>query len=164
MSETPEPAFDPDNMSVNQSPLQCFHYHSLGHRCGSPALRGEYFCYHHRDSLKPAPVIIFPTQPFELPRLTDRDPILRAADEIAYRIAANSIDLRRAKSVLSAIYLAAAHLPPAASTDAQPKTVPAEAIVEIEPLQPASALPAPPEEMEPARPPSQTGDTAPCLL
>lgn len=106
-------SFDPGNLSVNQSPLQCFHYHSVGHRCGSPAMRGEYFCYYHRDSLKPAPVIIFPTSPFELPRLTDRESILRAADEVASRIAANSLDLRRAKALLSAIYIAAGHLPPA---------------------------------------------------
>jgi hypothetical protein len=133
---TEELAFDPENMSVNQNPLQCFHYHSLGHRCGSPAVRGEYFCYHHRNSLKPAPVIIFPTQPFELPHLTDRDSVLRAADEVASRIAANSLDLRRAKAILSAIYIAAAHLPPEAPLAALPSPQPelraTETILEIE--------------------------------
>ena len=143
----PEPseefAFHPENMSVNQSPHQCFHYHSVGHRCGSPAMRGEYFCYHHQNSLKPAPVIIFPTQPFELPRLTDRDSVLRAADEVASRIAANSLDLRRAKAILSAIYLAATHLPAEASAalpSPQPELRTTETILEIEITQSAGAL------------------------
>ncbi|HWB32703.1 MAG TPA: hypothetical protein VG714_05995 [Acidobacteriaceae bacterium] len=129
-SNSEEVVFDPENMSVNQNPLQCFHYHSVGHRCGSPAMRGEYFCYHHRDSLKPTPIVVFPTAPFELPRLTDRASILTVADEIAYRIAANSIDLRRARSILSALYIAAAHLPP---EPPQPSPRPApEALIEIE--------------------------------
>jgi hypothetical protein len=157
LSEASELAFDPGNMSVNQSPLQCFHYHSLGHRCGSPAMRGEYFCYHHRDSLKPAPVIVFPTQPFELPRLTSRDSILRAADEIAYRIAANSIDLRRAKSILSAIYLAAAHLPPATLPGASSGPGTAETVVEIESSRTTGALTAPPQQLGRAQSPSETG-------
>jgi hypothetical protein len=153
---TEELAFDPENMSVNQSPHQCFHYHSLGHRCGSPALRGEYFCYHHQNSLKSAPVIIFPTQPFELPRLTDRDSVLRAADQVASRIAANSLDLRRAKAILSAIYLAATHLPPApppAPPSPHPQLRSTETILEIEIEQT--------RELEAQ---SSPGDSAPALL
>ena len=39
---------------------QCRHIHTQGHRCGSPALRGELFCYYHHTTRKPAPKLARP--------------------------------------------------------------------------------------------------------
>src|SRR5437868_9662413 len=39
-------------MSLHPKAKQCTHIKVTGHRCGSPALRGEHFCYFHTRMLK----------------------------------------------------------------------------------------------------------------
>jgi hypothetical protein len=52
----------------------CRHIRTTGHRCGSPALRNEDFCYFHHTTRRPAPSPKFipPDAAFDLPRFEDR--------------------------------------------------------------------------------------------
>ena len=77
------------------------HIFTAGHRCGSPALRNENFCYFHHTTRKPAPKNR-PLAPFEfeLPIPEDRAAIQQALGQIIQRIASNQIDPRRAGLLL----------------------------------------------------------------
>ena len=76
---------------------QCRHIFTAGHRCGSPTLRNQDFCYYHHTTRKPAPKTR-PLAPFdlELPIPEDRAAIQQALGQILQRIATNQIDPRRA--------------------------------------------------------------------
>ena len=81
-------------------------------RCGSPALRGETFCYYHHPTRKPA------QNPHErrsrrLARKTLRLPLPTSRAELQYSLlylmhlmAANEIDTRRAGLLLNALQTA----------------------------------------------------------
>ena len=108
---TPEtndlPAFVPGDMPEPAS-QQCFHQLTSGQPCNAPALRGEYFCRHH---IKSAPLIASSNSRFEMPRITDRESIRAAVVQIACRVAANSLDIRRAGTILYALRTALATFP-----------------------------------------------------
>jgi hypothetical protein len=91
---------------------QCRHIFTAGHRCGSPALRNEDFCYYHHTTRKPAPKSR-PLAPFEfeLPIPEDRAAIQQAIGQILQRIASNQIDPRRAGLLLYGLQIAASILP-----------------------------------------------------
>src|SRR5215471_627462 len=91
---------------------QCRHIFTAGHRCGSPALRNEDFCYYHHTTRKPAPKKR-PLAPFdlELPIPEDRAAIQQALGQILQRIASNQIDPRRAGLLLYGLQIAASILP-----------------------------------------------------
>jgi hypothetical protein len=91
---------------------QCRHIFTAGHRCGSPALRNEDFCYYHHTTRKPAPKNR-PLAPFEfeLPIPEDRAAIQQAIGQILQRIASNQIDPRRAGLLLYGLQIAASILP-----------------------------------------------------
>ena len=100
--------------SVNSQPvagLVCRHIHTLGHRCGSPCLRGEEFCYFHHTNHRPPPApitdpeLLFagPHTILDVPSLEDRPAIQLALLELARRVGNNTIDDKRAK-ILRSIY------------------------------------------------------------
>jgi hypothetical protein len=87
------------------------------HRCGSPALRGESFCFYHhptraavrnpheRRARRAA------RQAFTVPAPTCHADVQRSMGELARRIAANQIDLKRAALLLNALQIVARELP-----------------------------------------------------
>jgi hypothetical protein len=44
-------AAEPTDTTIKR--FLCRHIHTSGRRCGSPALRGEPFCYHHHTTRRP---------------------------------------------------------------------------------------------------------------
>ena len=93
---------------------QCRHIFTDGHRCASPCLRHEHFCYYHHTTRRP---IANPQQrrsrrtTFHLPLPEDRSAILQSIGEVLQRIAANDIDPRRAGLLLYGLQIANAVLP-----------------------------------------------------
>ena len=82
---------------------QCRHIFTDGHRCGSRALRGEYFCFYHHQTRKPAPRPSREPDPhsaFDLPLPEDRSAIQQSIGLILQRVALNHLDPRRAGLLL----------------------------------------------------------------
>ena len=83
----------------------CTHIFEGGHRCASPALQREAFCYYHHPTRKPAhnPSHRSRRQSFDLP-LTSLQPNLQGAVyEVIRRLAANQISTRQAGLILNAL-------------------------------------------------------------
>ena len=87
------------------------------HRCGSPALRGESFCYYHHPTRA---VVRNPRERrahrtarknYTIPAPTCHADIQRSLSELVRRIAANQIDLKRANLLLTALQIVARDLP-----------------------------------------------------
>jgi len=87
------------------------------HRCGSPALRGQHFCYYHHPTRRR---VANPNeraarrvarQAFDITLPHSRPELNATLSEIIVRIAANRIDLRRAGLLLLALQTAARNLP-----------------------------------------------------
>jgi len=92
----------------------CRHLFTDGHRCGSPALTEEPFCYYHHTTRKPI------TNPksrrsrqstFTLPRCEDRSSIQHSIGEIIHHLTQNTLDTRRAGLLLYALQTASHNLP-----------------------------------------------------
>ena len=93
---------------------QCRHIFTDGHRCGSPCLRHEDFCYYHHTTRRPVqdPRQRRANQPhFDLPMPEDRAAIQLSIGEILRRIARNDIDPRRAGLLLYGLQIASTNLP-----------------------------------------------------
>jgi hypothetical protein len=106
---------------------QCRHIFTDGHRCASPCLRQEEFCYYHHTTRRP---VTNPKQrcsrrsTFHLPLPEDRSAIQASIGEVLQRIAANDIDPRRAGLLLYGLQIASLNLPkPQAPTKPEPQTV-----------------------------------------
>jgi hypothetical protein len=84
----------------------CTHVFEGGHRCASPALQRETFCYYHHPTRKPAQN---PTrrrnrrQSFDLPLPSGQSNLQHAVYEVIRRLAANQISARQAGLVLNAL-------------------------------------------------------------
>src|SRR5882672_7431080 len=93
---------------------QCRHIFTDGHRCESPCLRQEEFCYYHHTTRRP---VANPKQrrsrraTFHLPLPEDRSAIQASIGEVLQRIAANEIDPRRAGLLLYGLQIASLNLP-----------------------------------------------------
>jgi hypothetical protein len=110
---------------------QCRHIFTDGHRCGSPALRNEPFCYYHHTSRRPAPSTrqhryIDAAEPFTLPIVEDRASALLVASLLLSRIASNDLDTDRAGRLISGLRATIACLPrqPRSAPSAQPRPAP----------------------------------------
>ena len=96
---------------------QCYHYQAPGgERCGSPALKGEYYCYHHhiknanRNNRR---VLIDPEVTcMELPLIEDRASIFVALAAVVHRLGQNTIDTRRAGQMIYGLQVALRALEP----------------------------------------------------
>ena len=87
----------------------CRHIHTSGHRCGSPALRGEPFCYYHHTTRRPAPRHrgVHPAQSvFEMPAIDDRAGVQFALAQILNRLTTGQLDPKRANPILYTLKLA----------------------------------------------------------
>ena len=83
----------------------CTHIKVTGVRCGSPALRGEQFCYFHQRMVRgvrtPAQARLHPIALIE-----DEESIQSALMEVINALMRNSIDLKRAALILRALHIA----------------------------------------------------------
>jgi hypothetical protein len=84
----------------------CTHIFEGGHRCASPALQREAFCYYHHPNRKPLPN---PSrrrtrrQSFDLQLPSGQSDLQHAVYEVIRRLAANQISTRQAGLVLNAL-------------------------------------------------------------
>ena len=87
------------------------------HRCGSPALRGESFCYFHHPTRAPVRNLHerrarrLARQAFTLNYPTNQDELQFVLRDLVTRLAANQIDSRRAGQIIFALQTAARGLP-----------------------------------------------------
>jgi hypothetical protein len=119
---------------VTQKRYRCRHIHAAGHRCGSPALRREHFCYYHHTTRRPAPPnrqfrYIDAAEPFTLPTVEDRTSALSVASQLLSRIASNDLDPTRAGKLLYNLQIVTALLPqePRPAATRQPAAAPTPA-------------------------------------
>ncbi len=164
-----------------ETDLQCHYIHApAGNRCGSPAMRGEYYCYHHH--LKHANraqrrVLIDPeVTRLELPVLEDRASIFTAIAAVIHRLGENTIDTKRSGQMIYGLLALLHALPaqpaakPAPATKARhPERSSALAPNAVEahretPPATAADTPPPPDETAPAAPPKTINITKQSLL
>lgn len=88
----------------------CHHVHPTGRRCGSPALRGERFCFFHHPTRRP-PARKAGRTPFDVPPITDPENLQITLSEIIRRLADNTLDTKRASLLLVTLQMAKANLP-----------------------------------------------------
>ena len=91
-------------MSLINCP-RCTHIKVTGHRCGSPALRGEHFCYFHARMIKGVRYRV-DTKVNPSALLEDAESIQVAVMDITTQLMENSIDWRRASLILRALQIA----------------------------------------------------------
>jgi hypothetical protein len=144
---------------VNPNVKLCTHIKITGHRCGSPALRGEQFCYFHQRMMRgvktPPEARLHPIALIE-----NEEAIQASLMEVINALARNTIDVRRADLILKALHIAVKNgrhakfgmwaermvqqvpdypAPPKSATYAQPEFA-AEAAPATRPAAPATAI------------------------
>jgi hypothetical protein len=87
----------------------CRHVYTDGHRCGSPALRGQNLCYYHLRSRRESPCANRGGS-FSMPRIDDRASVQLALFEILSRIAGGDIDHKRGSILLYGLQIASSNL------------------------------------------------------
>ena len=95
-------------------PLQCRHIFTDGHRCGSPCLRNEPFCYYHHTTRIPissAAARKAHRDSLVFPVLDDRAAIQVAVGDILSAIVGRKILPATAKLLLNGLQIAANNLP-----------------------------------------------------
>jgi|GEM_PF-1822881 len=96
----------PNSMATKQRTRICTHIKVNGLPCGSPALRGEVFCYFHQRMIRGVP-----TPPnsriHPIAILEDEASIQASLMEIINALVRNHIDVGRARLILRALYIAA---------------------------------------------------------
>jgi hypothetical protein len=107
--------FDLNLKGVNPMPLNknirfCTHIKVNGTRCGSPALRGEVFCYFHQRMIRG---VRTPTKsrlhPIAL--IENEEGIQASLMEVINALVRNTIDFRRAQLILRALHIAVKNSP-----------------------------------------------------
>jgi hypothetical protein len=97
-------------MSLNKNIRVCTHIKVNGVPCGSPALRGEIFCYFHQRMIRG---VRTPTKsrlhPIAL--IENEEGIQASLMEIINALVRNTIDFRRAQLVLRALHIAVKNSP-----------------------------------------------------
>jgi hypothetical protein len=107
------------NEPKNEIRYQCRHIFTDGHRCASPSLRHENFCYFHHTTRKPITAetrkerrrTTARLSEFHLPLPEDRSAIQAAIGMILQRIASNDLDPKRAGLLLYGLQIASLNLP-----------------------------------------------------
>ena len=95
---------------------RCTHAFPDAHPCGSPALRGESFCYYHHPTRQRVSnpnerrARRIARQSFTVPLPVNRQQLQRSLIHIIMRITTNQIDPRRAGLLLSALQTAGKNL------------------------------------------------------
>jgi hypothetical protein len=97
-------------MPLNQNIRVCTHIKVNGTPCGSPALRGEVFCYFHQRMIRgvrtPPKSRLHPIALIE-----DEEGIQASLMEIINALIRNTIDFKRAQLILRALHIAARNAP-----------------------------------------------------
>jgi hypothetical protein len=88
----------------------CHHLRPTGNRCGSPALRGEQFCFYHHPTRRPPTRAVPSRTPFDVPPITDPEALQITLSEIIRRLADNTLDTKRASLLLLTLQMAKANL------------------------------------------------------
>ena len=102
----------------------CTHIFEGGHRCASPALQREAFCYYHHPTRKP---VQNPSrrrsrrQSFNLPLPSGESNLQHAVYEVIRRLAANQISTRQAGLILNTLHNTSRNSPPPSPTTSSPK-------------------------------------------
>ena len=138
-----------------ETDLQCHHIHApAGNRCGSPSLKGEYYCFHHH--LKHARrnqrrLLIDPEiTRMEIPVVEDRASIFTALAAILHRLAENTIDTTRSGQMIYALHTMLRALPPEPPPAPAHKDRHPERSAEREAEEPVLSLSKEPREAAPA--------------
>jgi len=91
--------------AMSNSNGTCTHIKVTGARCGSPALKGEQFCYFHQNAIRsvrrPKQSRLHPIALIE-----DEESIQYAVMEVINALMKNTIDLKRATLILRALHIA----------------------------------------------------------
>ena len=88
---------------------------------GSHAMKNQYNCYHHHtDDMVP----VFAVEAFPLEGVQDRAAIQIAVGDVLSRLAANTMDPKRATALLYGLQLASSNLPPHPRPARQPASEP----------------------------------------
>jgi hypothetical protein len=94
------------SMPVHPNVRSCTHIKVTGVRCGSPAMRGEHFCYFHQRMIRgvrtPPESRLHPIALIE-----DEESIQVALMEVINALMRNTIDVKRAALILRALNIAA---------------------------------------------------------
>jgi hypothetical protein len=97
-------------MSVNKNTTVCTHIKVNGVPCGSPALRGEVFCYFHQRMIRgvrtPPKSRLHPIALIE-----DEEGIQASLMEVINALVRNTIDFKRAQLILRALNIAVRNSP-----------------------------------------------------
>ena len=97
-------------MSLNKNIRICTHVKVNGVQCGSPALRGEVFCYFHQRMIRgvatPPKSRLHPIALIE-----DEEGIQASLMEVINALIRNTIDFRRAQLILRALHIAVKNSP-----------------------------------------------------
>ena len=111
----------PEDTDLDPIQYQCRHIKPDGHRCGSPSLRDQNFCFYHRTARRCGPrqpqvqtATARKASTFDLPSpadLADRSGIQLAVALLLHKIAHNEIDPRRAGLLLYGLQIATMALP-----------------------------------------------------
>src|ERR1039458_8839375 len=100
----------PSPMSLNKNTRVCTHIKVNGVQCGSPALRGEVFCYFHQRMIRgvatPPKSRLHP-----IAQIEDAESIQTSLMEVINTLVRNTIDFRRAQLILRALNIAARNAP-----------------------------------------------------
>jgi len=93
------------SMPIHPNVRVCTHIKVTGIRCGSPALRGEQFCYFHQRMVRgvatPPNARLHPIALIE-----DEEAIQASLMEVINALIRNTIDLKRAELILRALHIA----------------------------------------------------------
>jgi len=114
MTDPAEPIDPAEPTQTTIKRFLCRHIHTSGSRCGSPALRGESFCYYHHTTRRPAPRQrgVHPEHAiFELPAIDDRAGIQFALAQVLARVATDQLDHKRSGRLLHGLFVASRNLP-----------------------------------------------------
>jgi hypothetical protein len=137
-AEPSQPETDPKRRYL------CRHIFTEGHRCGSPALRGQSLCYYHGRSRREA-AMSGHSRIFPMPRIDDRATIQLALYEVLSRLASGDIEYKRGSIILYGLQIASANLPRHAQLKAEPQPQVEEITYdnELGDLAPIAEVPAP---------------------
>jgi hypothetical protein len=100
-------------MPTSTSTITCHHIQTNDQPCGSPALRGEQFCfYHHPTRRPPRPRGRKPRLPaFRLPSLQDRPSIQRGLAKVISRVNSGRLDHTQARFLVGGLQFINQNLP-----------------------------------------------------
>ena len=89
---------------------QCHHIMPDSHQCGSPALRGQDYCYYHRPGrqprTRPSRTRYPGLDPETLPSIDSPRAIQQTLSTVIQALAANTISLYQAQTMIYALQLA----------------------------------------------------------